>query len=263
MKTDTVSATARGSYESFDCAQAVALIAFIGLLSNLQDTIEEFVNNGGGGKRRRRRNDIGEAPPSILSQTFPLADLLGGAQWENIVHPVLKSIQWMANGGEESEEDNRGGEDTSRERQMMEEEEGEEEDTFRKRYEMELNDDNYEENRDLHPKGNSDYYSDETDDPNTNSESRPGLLNDLAQIAPRLAMWLVDVGDGRVLPDTGRAGVCRATNTLTTNHGWIGSIAVKLLMNTFVGALAKNEPTRSLLHEAGVATGTPVCQQMS
>ncbi|ROT70819.1 hypothetical protein C7M84_010885 [Penaeus vannamei] len=46
-------------YEAFDCSRAVALIGFLGLLSNFQDIIDDIVNNA---NRRRKRRRIESAP---------------------------------------------------------------------------------------------------------------------------------------------------------------------------------------------------------
>ncbi|XP_047470411.1 uncharacterized protein LOC125026176 [Penaeus chinensis] len=53
-----LAATARDGYEAFDCSRAVALIGFLGLLSNFQDIIDDIVNNNG----RRKRRRIASAP---------------------------------------------------------------------------------------------------------------------------------------------------------------------------------------------------------
>ncbi|XP_045599609.2 uncharacterized protein [Procambarus clarkii] len=238
------SATARDSYESFDCSEAVALIGFIGLLSNFQSIIDYYVKNG----RRRRRKDV--------NSDIPLTADLSSAHWEDIIQIVLKSLQWTgetADEPQEEEEDNIGKDMTRKAERNNEDGADETRDTIRVENVMA----SAIPDREMEPLEH--LTAAETDDINHDLGSSSSILQDFAHIGPQMAMWLVDLGDGRVSSEEGRAGVCRAANALTKHHGWLGSIAAKLLMRTFVGALAKDEPTRSLLQEAGVAMGTPTC----
>ncbi|KAK3868897.1 hypothetical protein Pcinc_025736 [Petrolisthes cinctipes] len=182
--------TARGSYESFDCAQAVALIAFIGLLSNFQDTIEEFTTLFNAGRSLRKKREGDNSPCGFL--------------WAGLLEKVLDMKQWDAD-EKEDQVNNNNGEQLQQEPIDNNKEQDVDESTGRTSFESQ---------------------------PNT--EGSPTILSSLAHVGPKLAMWVVDIGDGRVSGEAGRAGVCRATTTLTQQHGWLGSHAANLLVYVYV-----------------------------
>ncbi|XP_071536855.1 uncharacterized protein [Panulirus ornatus] len=214
-----------------------------------------------GKKRRRRRSDIGEVPYLHLPQYFHLADLMSGAQWEDMVHPTPKTLQWAAEGMQATAEEDITGEDVTNESN----ETGDTvEDTARKRSGTKY--ENLEEDSDeifitQNLTGDSNYGLAEDSNLSSDVGRKSSLLTDLAHIGLQLAMWLVDTSDGRVSFEAGHSGICRATQTLAKSHGWIGSVAANLLRRTLADALAKHEPTRILLQSAGMAGKALVCQE--
>ncbi|KAK4307232.1 hypothetical protein Pmani_020988 [Petrolisthes manimaculis] len=199
--------TARDGYESFDCAQAVALIAFIGLLSNFQDTIEEFTTLFNAGRKKR--------------EAFI---------WDGLLEKVLNIKQWGAD--EEEEQVNNNNTEQLQQQQPIDNKIEKDVDESTRRTSFESQPD---------------------------SEGSHTMLSSLAHVGPKLAMWVVDIGDGRVSGEVGRAGVCRATTTLTQQHGWLGSLAANLLMKTLVSAVGKHQPSITRLALAGLSSGTPTC----
>ncbi|KAK8720547.1 hypothetical protein OTU49_013249, partial [Cherax quadricarinatus] len=77
------------------------------------------------------------------------------------------------------------------------------------------------------------------------------LLQELTFMTTQLPVWVVDVGDGRVPPTVGGAGVCNLT-THAHAHGYLADLALNILRRTFVAALAKDDFSRNLLNQAGI-----------
>nr|XP_027226511.1 uncharacterized protein LOC113818518 [Penaeus vannamei] len=194
-------ATARDGYEAFDCSRAVALIGFLGLLSNFQDIIDDIVNNA---NRRRKRRRIESAPVPETRLWDALSDVLS----------ALTSTPGHLN-ATQSEDDFEGAEQESpqeQERPVFEE-----------------------------------------------HSAHPGLLGDLAKMGPQLALWVVDVADGRLPGERGHLNACEVSRLLSKGHGWPGSLAAHLLTSTLAGALSSHTSSRERLKDSGLLDGTSSC----
>lgn len=194
-------ATARDGYEAFDCSRAVALIGFLGLLSNFQDIIDDIVNNA---NRRRKRRRIESAPVPETRLWDALSDVLS----------ALTSTPGHLN-ATQSEDDFEDAEQESpqeQERPVFEE-----------------------------------------------HSAHPGLLGDLAKMGPQLALWVVDVADGRLPGERGHLNACEVSRLLSKGHGWPGSLAAHLLTSTLAGALSSHTSSRERLKDSGLLDGTSSC----
>ncbi|XP_063586471.1 uncharacterized protein LOC134763866 [Penaeus indicus] len=89
--------------------------------------------------------------------------------------------------------------------------------------------------------------------------AHPGLLSDLAKMGPQLALWVVDVADGRLPVERGHTNVCEVSRLLRRGHGSPGSLAVHLLTSTMAGALSSHKSSRERLKDAGLLDGTSSC----
>ncbi|XP_063850262.1 uncharacterized protein LOC135094250 [Scylla paramamosain] len=214
---------ARGVYEAFDCAQAVALIAFIGLLSNFQDTIEEFTNQMNGKKRRRRSEGPAEG-------------------WKDALYSALEAFGYGTEVFQPASEPECLGNITQ--------EKDVEQPDFRQMNNA-ISKDTFQDTSDQNEMPSNH----EQDD----AKQKRHFLQDLAHTGYVLALWLVDTGDGRVSGEEGHAGVCRASRSLTNTHGWLGSVAAQLLTNTLAAGLSQHQDSRELLEKAGLSAGTMVC----
>lgn len=210
---DTI-ATARSEYDSFDCAQAVALIGFLGLISNFQDIIETFTANANAKRRRRRRR------ASTDDVVAGLSHRMHKEPWEAL-HPVIEMVNWARN-------------------------------------KVPQFDDHQSRDNQLHEEMTETYSTNDFPDPeeeqtaNDQSQNMSPFVNDIATLGPQLALWLVDVADGRISGAEGRAGVCQTINKLENNHGLSGSVFANLLTQTLSGALASHLPAKNLLQKAAL-----------
>ncbi|XP_042870374.1 uncharacterized protein LOC122252139 [Penaeus japonicus] len=201
MLTDgDLAATARDGYDAFDCSRAVALIGFLGLLSNFQDIIDDIVNNG-----RRKRRHIESAPPHEIRLWDALQDVLS----------ALTSTPGTLN-STQSEDDFDNNEQQS-------------------------------------------HLGEQEQDILQEKNPHSGLLSDLAEVGPQLALWIVDVADGRLPGDRGHLNACEVSRILSRGHGWPGSFAAHLLTSTMAGALSSHTSSRKLLKESGLLDGTSSC----
>ncbi|XP_047470542.1 uncharacterized protein LOC125026279 [Penaeus chinensis] len=89
--------------------------------------------------------------------------------------------------------------------------------------------------------------------------AHPGLLSALARMGPQLALWVVDVADGRLPGERGHMNVCEVSRLLSRGHGSPGSLAVHLLTSTMAGALSSHTSSRERLKDAGLLDGTSSC----
>ncbi|XP_068207736.1 uncharacterized protein [Palaemon carinicauda] len=213
--------TGRSGYEQFDCAQAVALIGFLGLISNFQDIIQTFTQNANAGRRRRRSSDTG-----ILAG---LSHMVQKEPWEAL-QPVINMLSWAS--GQNADND--------------------EQDT---------------ENNYLYD-NNADFSTeDEIHDEGaagaaTNQKSKgvvSPLVNDIARLGPQLALWVVDVADGRITGEEGRSGVCQTIQKMDDSHGFAGSVFGNLLTQTVVKAMASYSSAEILLQRAGLHKNPNPC----
>ncbi|XP_064081981.1 uncharacterized protein LOC135198341 isoform X2 [Macrobrachium nipponense] len=207
--------TGRSGYESFDCAQAVALIGFLGLISNFQDIIQTFTQNANGGKRRRSAGGAG-----ILEG---LSHMVQREPWEAL-QPVINMVSWAS--GKNSDND------------LQQEE---------------TNNHLLDSNAWINTK--DEVLPDEvaaavagTGDKKTKGVTP--FVNDIAMFGPQLALWVVDVADGRITGEEGRSGVCQTIQKMEDNHGFAGSVFGNLLTQTVVKAMASYSSAENLLEQA-------------
>ncbi|XP_066951874.1 uncharacterized protein [Macrobrachium rosenbergii] len=218
--------TGRAGYESFDCAQAVALIGFLGLISNFQDIIQTFTQNANSGKRRRSAGGAG-----ILAG---LSHMVQREPWEAL-QPVINMVSWASG-----------------------------KNFYNDLQQSETNNHLHDGNAWINTKATDEIIPDEaaaagaavTD---KKSKGVTPFVNDIAMLGPQLALWVVDVADGRISGEEGRSGVCETIQKLEDSHGFAGSVFGNLLTQTVVKAMASYSSAENLLERAGIHKNPNPC----
>ncbi|XP_037783634.1 uncharacterized protein LOC119579855 [Penaeus monodon] len=245
-----LAATARDGYEAFDCSRAVALIGFLGLLSNFQDIIDNIVNNGGRKRRRIASAPVPETRLCVFSFQKILTVLSVTPIGDTTPVTILSQPNFFVT-------------QTSK---------------IRVKRNNEFAFISFVSTRVIKIKGYSHkghleistfYLKSQNDTKHESPQEKqgvfeehsasPALLSDLARIGPQLALWVVDVADGRLPGERGHMNVCEVSRLLSRGHGSSGSLAAHLLTSTMAGALSSHTSSRKRLKDSGLLDGTSSC----